>query len=41
MAAEKRKQQEFFDLAERFRRATNPDEVKRLGDEMGRMVFGG
>jgi hypothetical protein len=41
MAAEKRKQQEFFDLAERFRSATDPDEVKRLGDQMGRMVFGG
>jgi hypothetical protein len=40
-AAEKRRQQEFFDLAERFRRATDPNEVERLGDEMGRMVFGG
>jgi N6-adenosine-specific RNA methylase IME4 len=39
--AEKRKQQEFFDLAERFRSSTNPDEVKRLGEQMGRMVFGG
>ncbi|MGO9230892.1 MAG: hypothetical protein ACLQKA_17010 [Bryobacteraceae bacterium] len=38
--ADKRKQLEFFDLAERFRAATNPDEVKRLGDQMGRMVFG-
>jgi hypothetical protein len=38
--AEKRKQQEFFELAERFREATDPEEVKRLGDELGRMVFG-
>jgi len=38
--SEKRKQQEFFDLAERFRSATDPEEVKHLGDEMGRMVFG-
>ena len=38
--AEKRKQQEFFDLAERFRSATDPKEVKRLGDRTGRMVFG-
>src|SRR6266849_1718688 len=38
--AEKRKQQEFFELAERFRNATDPAEVKRLGDQMGRMVFG-
>jgi hypothetical protein len=29
------KQQEFFDLAERFRRATDPAEVRRLGDQMG------
>lgn len=40
MEAEKRKQQEFFDLAERFRRATNPEEVTQLGDQLGRMVFG-
>jgi hypothetical protein len=38
--AEKQKQQEFFELAERFRSATDPKEVKRLGDQMGRMVFG-
>jgi hypothetical protein len=37
--AEKRKQLEFFDLAERFRSATDPEEIKRLGDQMGRMVF--
>jgi len=38
--AEKRKQMEFFDVAERFRSATDPEEIKRLGDQMGRMVFG-
>jgi len=38
--ADKRRQQEFLDLAERFRAATHPEEVKRLGDQMGRMVFG-
>lgn len=38
--AEKRKQQEFFELAERFRNATDPIEAKRLGDQLGRMVFG-
>ena len=38
--AEKRKQQEFFKLADRFRNATDPEEAKRLGDELGRMVFG-
>ena len=39
--AEKRKQQEFFELAERFREAKDPDTAKRLGDELGRLVFGG
>ncbi len=39
--AEKRKQQEFFELAERFRAEGNPDAAKRLGDQLGRMVFGG
>jgi hypothetical protein len=38
---EKRKQQEFFQLAERFREEKDPDAAKRLGDELGRMVFGG
>ena len=39
--AEQRKQQEFFDLAERFRSATDSEAAKRLGDQLGRMVFGG
>lgn len=39
--AEKRKQQEFFELAGLFRDATDPEEVKRLGNKLGRMVFGG
>jgi hypothetical protein len=30
----------LIDLAERFRTATDPKEVRRLGDQMGRMVFG-
>jgi hypothetical protein len=38
--AVKRKHQEFFELAERFRNATDPEEAKRLGDQLGRMVFG-
>jgi len=40
IAAEKRKQQAFFDLAEQFRSATDPKDVSRLGEQMGRMVFG-
>ena len=38
--AEKRKQQQFFELAEKFRNTDDPEEAKRLGDELGRMVFG-
>ena len=30
----------FFELAERFRNTTDSREAKRLGDELGRMVFG-
>ena len=40
MEAEKRKQQEFFDLAAKFRAARDPGEVQKLGDQMGRMIFG-
>jgi hypothetical protein len=38
---EKRKQQQFFALAERFRNEQDPEAANRLGDELGRMVFGG
>jgi hypothetical protein len=40
MEAERRKEQEFFELADRFRSASDPEEVRRLGDLMGQMVFG-
>jgi hypothetical protein len=33
------KERAFFELAERFRLASDPEEVKRLGDELGRFVF--
>jgi hypothetical protein len=38
---ESRKQKEnaFFELAERFRAAADPDEVSRLGDQLGKMMF--
>lgn len=39
--AEKRKQQEFFALAERFRNEQDLEAANRLGEELGRMVFGG
>ena len=38
--AHKQKEQAFFQLAERFRAADDLAEVKRLGDELGRFVFG-
>ena len=38
--AEKRKEKQFFELAEKFRAATNTKDVERLGDELGHMVFG-
>ncbi len=40
MEAQTRKQQQFYELAERFRGASDPEEARRLGDELGRMVFG-
>jgi hypothetical protein len=38
--ARQQKQRAFFELAERFRAASDPEQVKRLGDELGRFVFG-
>ena len=38
--ARQQKERAFFELAERFRAASAPEEVKRLGDELGRFVFG-
>jgi len=40
LEAQKEKQKAFFSLAERFRMAADPDEVKQLGDKMGRFIFG-
>jgi len=39
--ASRQKEKEFFELAERFRASEDAAEAKRLGDELGRMVFGG
>jgi hypothetical protein len=38
--ASKQKEKAFFQLAERFRAASDPEQVKHLGDELGRFVFG-
>jgi len=37
--ARKEKEKAFFELAERFRSASDPDEAKRLGDQLGLFVF--
>jgi hypothetical protein len=37
---ETRKQRVFLDLAKRLRSATDSGEANRLGDKLGRMVFG-
>ena len=38
--AQKQKERAFFELAERFRSADDPAQIKQLGNELGRFVFG-
>jgi predicted DNA-binding ribbon-helix-helix protein len=38
--ARQQKEKTFFQLAERFRAADDPEQVKQLGNELGRFVFG-
>jgi hypothetical protein len=38
--ARRQKEKTFFQLAERFRSASDPAEVKQLGDQLGRFIFG-
>ena len=38
--AQKRKEKAFFELAKQFRAAKDQEEVRRLGDNLGRLVFG-
>jgi hypothetical protein len=38
--ARQQKEKKFFELAERFRASEDPEQIKRLGDELGRFVFG-
>ena len=40
LEAQKEKEKAFFVLADRFRSASDPKEVKELGDQMGRFLFG-
>src|SRR5580693_5447882 len=37
--ARQQKEKAFFQLAERFRSADDPEQVKQLGDQLGRFVF--
>ena len=38
--ARRQKEKAFFELAQRFRSSQDADEVQRLGEELGRFVFG-
>jgi hypothetical protein len=38
--ARKQQRKALFELIDRFRATDNPEEVARLGDQLGRMVFG-
>jgi len=38
--AQQQKEKAFFQLAERFRAASDPEQVKQLGHQLGRFVFG-
>jgi predicted DNA-binding ribbon-helix-helix protein len=38
--ARQQKEKAFFQLAERFRAANDPEQVKQLGNQLGRFVFG-
>ena len=40
LEARRQKESAFFELAERFRNADDPEQVQQLGDELGRFVFG-
>ena len=39
LEARRQKEEAFFELAKRFREADDPDEAKKLGRELGRMIF--
>ncbi len=39
--AEQSRREQFLKLARQFRAASDPSDAARLGEELGRMVFGG
>jgi hypothetical protein len=40
LEARRQKEEAFFELARRFRESNDPEEAKKLGQELGRMIFG-
>jgi hypothetical protein len=38
--AQNEKEKAFFELAQRFREAKDPEQAEQLGDQLGRFVFG-
>jgi predicted transcriptional regulator len=38
--ARQQKEKAFFQLAERFRAANDPEQVKQLGNQLGHFIFG-
>lgn len=41
LESEQDRQGRFTELAQKFRAASDPAEASKLGDQLGRMVFGG
>jgi len=39
LEARKQREKEFFELAQRFRAADDPEQVSQLGHELGRFIF--
>ena len=40
VAARRQKESSFMDLGKRLRAAEDPEEIQRLGDQFGQMIFG-
>lgn len=40
LEARRLKEKALFELAERFRDSDDPEQVKKLGDQLGRFIFG-
>ena len=37
---QRQKEKAFFERAERFRTSTDPNEIQRFGNQLGKIVFG-